>query len=787
MASPFRFFYKYQKLFIVLAAVTAVFVFVLADMLTNYLQPSGNVQVATSPVANWDGGSLNQGQLKNLVARRHFLSNFLQALYFEGERRTIEEGGTPVDLKVPNFTLRGNIPTRELQHEVIMTQVFVQLAKQSGMTVSDEVINHYLKEFSLHRVGEDDILGLLGRMKGGKAALNERLLFEALREQLLRYQFLSTYASNLQSILPQERWQDWSRLNERIALQAAILPASHFVSKVPEPDDAQLAAFYEEHKEREPGGQYSVWGTFLPSPNPGFKEPRRVRLHYLVGDVNVWREKLLETVTDEEIAEYYERNKRFLFVKASFADAEDATEAEDPAEDGSQEEAADDDSEAEADDDEAVDETPAPETEPASDDTETDAETGAIAKPSPFHLTAFKEDSSEESSETEESEEKESEEKTEENSETTSKTDSEAEPSELSDDEPAAEETAAEETTEAADTEEEPKEYRPLEEVADEIRRQLANEKAVQALDPVMNQKYIELRTVFNKYGGLLVAAKSKEQELPKPPAKLAQLKQAAEQLGLTFEKTRLLSWRELNDEDNTVIVGRARDAQTDRLPVAFTAFSKEVMLYEPSLNKDMDGNWYLVLRVEDVPARMPELKEIRNDVVAAWKRKEAAQLALDQAEILAKEASEASQPFEKFFADKEFKVTTTDLFSWLMSGTTATQGGVRLSDAPPLQAVGPEFMSTAFALESEEAKGVLNFDHTQAYVIRIHSRERTEERLRKLFLTEIGQWYRNDQRGDYMKRARMQANQRQLMEQLTARAGLKFDPDWEESLNQNK
>jgi len=168
--SPFHFFHKYQKLFIVLAGVTAIFVFVLADPLSNYLQSSSdNVRTANSPVATWDGGSLNQKQLDGLVARRHFLSSFLQAMYSEGARRTTEAGGTPTNPSVPSFVFQGKISNQKVQFEVITTRILAELAKQSGMTVSDAIINHYLQEFGLSRVGEDDILGLLDRMKGGKA------------------------------------------------------------------------------------------------------------------------------------------------------------------------------------------------------------------------------------------------------------------------------------------------------------------------------------------------------------------------------------------------------------------------------------------------------------------------------------------------------------------------------------------------------------------------------------------------------------------------------------------
>ena len=54
-------------------------------------------------------------------------------------------------------------------------------------------------------------------------------------------------------------------------------------------------------------------------------------MHYLLGDVFSWSEKLQETVTDAEIEEYYQRNKRAQFVQTdtSTLDSADSTEATD--------------------------------------------------------------------------------------------------------------------------------------------------------------------------------------------------------------------------------------------------------------------------------------------------------------------------------------------------------------------------------------------------------------------------------------------------------------------------
>ncbi len=338
-----------------------------------------------------------------------------------------------------------------------------------------------------------------------------------------------------------------------------------------------------------------------------------------------------------------------------------------------------------------------------------------------------------------------------------------------------AENEPAEETPEAADegekTDEEPDEpveYEPLENVREDIRRRLANDRAVVELDRVMGRIYAELQSEYNRYGGEVILAKSEKREAPAPPAKLANLDGAATDLGLISEKTALLSQPELLD----TFLGKAADAQTHRIPVAYAAFAKsEMELYEPFLAQDLDGHWYLAIKVEDVESSVPPLEEVRDRVVAAWKRREAAKLALERSEALAQEAEKSGETLAGFFADKRFEVVTTDLFSWLTFGSTPMemQRGARLGEAPPLASIDLAFMDQAFDLKADQVVAVLNHDQANAYVIRLDRREKTEEELRQLFLLEANDWFG----GRAMQGARQQNAHRILENQLMKRAGL--------------
>jgi hypothetical protein len=185
-------------------------------------------------------------------------------------------------------------------------------------------------------------------------------------------------------------------------------------------------------------------------------------------------------------------------------------------------------------------------------------------------------------------------------------------------------------------------------------------------------------------------------------------------------------------------------------------------------LNQDIDGNLYLVTKVDDVPEKVPAFKDIRANVVRAWKEREAAKLALKKAEELAAEASKAGDNLATYFIGKPYDVITTDMFSYLTFGTTPAEieRGAKLGDAPPLEAVGPDFMEKAFELKDGEVKALLNYDQSKAYVFRLDRRETTPEELKALFLREANNWYG----GQVMMLSRLQYQQQQVLEEILKR-----------------
>ena len=128
-------------------------------------------------------------------------------------------------------------------------------------------------------------LAILDNIGQGNPRANEAIVFNTLRKMLLAYFYRQAYTDASLVVLPQERWEDWRKVNERISIEAAVLPVEKFIAEVPDPSEGELLKFYNEHKDVDPNRFYAIGGRELPAPEPGFAEPRRVRLQYLLGSL----------------------------------------------------------------------------------------------------------------------------------------------------------------------------------------------------------------------------------------------------------------------------------------------------------------------------------------------------------------------------------------------------------------------------------------------------------------------------------------------------------------------
>lgn len=860
MASPFHYFRKHQKALMAVAAVACMLIFVVGDALSG--RGGGGGRGTNTTVVTWDGGSLSERQLQSLTEQRYIVSEFLTQLFVLGY-----DQDNPEPVELPDFRIPRDMRQDVLQSHVINTYILADLAEEAGMTVTDNIINDYIKKIGHSRVGQEQIVQIfssLGRDPGSV----ENLIFENLRRLLLAYYYRTTYLDAGRVVMPYDRWEDWRQINDKIALNAAVLPVENYLDDVEAPSEAELSSLYNELKDNPSNLMADAGGRAMPSPDAGFTTPRKVKLHYLKGSLVDWRDKLRDEVTEEAIQEFYETNKQVLYLLPEGEDqaADDSSDAPPAAETPAEETAAEETPAKEAEEEmpaepsgeePAASDSPADDEQPSSDQGEEPAEEQTeeseaveeIDVQQPQEETpdsspadpaeeaeedaepaeegdesgveeqpADETDDSVEEVEAEEEEEEETprdesapssdeaavEEITEETTEETSSpaAEGQAEPASDADETPAAEtadaspaapsdESDADATPEGDDASSDDRyanqKYRPLEEVRDEVVDMLATEMAAEKLRSQMEAAYADLRSTYGRYGAAVAMAEDEETTPPEAPQRLVDLQPVAEQYELVYEKSPLMTQRELAAES---IVGLSRSVEaTGRVAPAVyqLVFDEDLGLYEPILTNenpasDWQGDWYLVLKVEDQPSGTPELEEVRDQVVETWKRRQAAAKAMNEAAKLADEFVAAEQGFEEFFESRDIEVVTTDLFS-----RKEFPNGPGQNEAPllttgfGLENVGAEFLEDVFALEGDKAKALLNFDNSIAYVVQIRNRERTEEELRELFLREANAW------PGMRETLAVRLNQfdTKVQQQLWDSINREFNPEWLERQSQ--
>ena len=794
MASPFSIFRKNQKTMIAILAILAMFAFVVLPNLGRGLDgPSGPVNPV---IIEWDYGPIRRFELSYMIRSRFVLQSFLNEAYQHGfmasqklpqvvpvidsrtpvnEQNTVqtlvlakeaEEMGFVVSDAAINYYLKqltnnsvgaaelnGIVARRQMDgRPVTMNMIFDVLRTE---LLARQLLDSYVNAAQGVTPGErweswkrwNDVATIetvpvttASFLDEVAAPTEEELVafFDLYKNRVKQPDFVG--AVLLESPLP------GFRIPPKVAYNYLKADFDDFVAQVAEDiTDDQIVAYYEDNKDRQ-----FIRATL-------FDEPET------------------DEATDET------------------ADDTSATEAEEEAEsepeDAAAEEETNVDSDAASSEDtaETPEETESPDAAETPDETETpdaapEEEGDDPSTPSPdegaaksgrlrLSLASFQqpsEESGEETAESDDTEEAESDEteeaETEEaeseeseegdaiedasseadtESDEDSATDEQDEASDVDSTAPAADDGQAEESSSedavADDSSEESTadttQYTPLDEVEDQIRNTLATQLAAARMESVLESLGPELR----KYADALSAWELDQAELVEgavaaPRPETPDMRAVAQGQGLEFGETELLSIFEFNDTELGSSVGTL-----DSESLSTKAFSVARTEYRPELTKDFDGNHrFLAWIVETSPLTDVTLEELRDEVETAWKMEKARELARDEAQRLADEATKSGRPLSEIFADNTQRpATKSDPFSWLTIGSTPLSRNIqlRLSEVVGIDGAGPEFMAAVFGLGDGEVGVAVNNPHTVAYVVRLVSHTSTERELQDNFL----------------------------------------------------
>ena len=293
MASPFAIFRKHQRILIAVLGLMAMVAFVFLPIILKSMQSGGgggNPTVVTTDKF----GDLNENGIRRLIWQRQVVRRFVQ-------RAGLAATGMPVQPQVLD-ALFGPVS----EESVVDSWLMGQYAHEMGMRISDSIVSQFIQRITNDQLTGDELTAIANEMK-----ISEDGLFVALKNELASLYFKQLYFASPGSLTvallgttPAERWEYFQRLRRSATTQMIPVPVEKFVSKVADPDDKVLKEFFEKYKT-----DYADPS----SPEPGFHEPRRVKIEYIVAKRETFADP--EAVTEEEIKDYYEKNKNPFFVR----------------------------------------------------------------------------------------------------------------------------------------------------------------------------------------------------------------------------------------------------------------------------------------------------------------------------------------------------------------------------------------------------------------------------------------------------------------------------------------
>jgi hypothetical protein len=572
------------------------------------------------------------------------------------------------------------------EEDVVRTMLLAREAEANGVVVSNTAINDFLGEWTNNMVRPEQFEALIARRRGGPISASQADIFAALREVLAANRMERMFLTGFAGDPPGLRWDYFRRLEQEATVEVVPVVVQDFAGDVPAPAEATLQTFFNAHKDDLPVAR---------SPDPGFREPRRISFDSLYAARADLEAEAAKAVTDEQIQAFYDENKERLYrakAEEETADTTDASVSEDSAPEAGKQEA-----EKEAEKEEEKAGTP---------------QSRAFSRTS-VQPVAFRQPAAEtEGSETKAAEPQ-AEQKAEENESTG-----------------AAEKSAAADATAAAA-------FEPLEKVADDIRQRLASEATVRRIDAVFEAvagdvgRYAEDRALWQ--------AKITKGSSPAAP----DVVKIAEKQGLQAARVPRVT---ASDALATGGIAASFDFREDpNSPMGFRQtrwidlmFGGDAGLLRPVATRDVAGNRYLSWKTEDLPPFVPSFESARADVERAWRIVEARPLARQLADEIAAAAtgggSLAAVVSEKFAARK-LEATTVGPFTWLGRNAATFGAPPMLAQPDGLSMPGEEFMQAVFALQPGGTAVAFNQPRTVCYVIRLVEYRPDDEALRQRFL----------------------------------------------------
>ncbi len=841
MSTPFAIFRRNQKALIAFLGVMLIFVFTVGSIVLDFFDV-GRAPRDNKVIVEWQGGKITASEMERMQVSHNLLVAYLDAVIQEtvSKKGTPKAPGLQRD-RFGRYVAPG-IRRSASESDIVLTMVLAKKARDEGLVVSDEAIDSFLlRQLGDEMIGSQTMTDLLETTTRGQ--IRQKKLYDLLKTELLAQNLQILAQSGLFATPPAEAWRYYNQLNRRVVTEMLPIPVDAFLDQVPEPAKAEILALYEERKglikspeTPEPGfkrGDQIKFGYFRSNMDDFksqlteeeivayYEENKEERFKNLTLPENPAENPATEggaspedpnpekpvsekpvsekPVSEKPVSEDGDKSKDAETAKESKPTAPPQEEkppteksVEKPAEAEKEPTEKDPPEKDEAGKDEAAAESKEEAAKPESSD-------GAARVAGSQRFVAFRQDdktktddaapdakTEDDSSPKKEAGKDDTKEKAPPQTDAAAKP--EEKPAEAPPQKPATvppangesekgasrtETPPAEESAGETEPAEKPV-YKPLEEVRSQIENALAQQKAAKAFDVVGR-----LVAGYARSQRLYQAKKNKKQA-GAPPQKL-DFTAIAKENGLTYGETPLADRFAIEETELGKTFAQSF-SQTGFVTIPFVdiGFQRGVPLYKTSKIGGERFTEYLFWKIAEKEAYIPTLEEVRDEVVAVWKMRQALPLAKKFAQEIAREAAKQISLAEKDAAKKDVKddaknndddnqesspeetaespPTLTDVvnvlikkkkpslgelpdlapppFSWMTTGAMPYGFGAapELSSVEGVYGVDDGFMEDVFALHVGEVGVAVNHPKTVVYLTRITSETPPEDQRRVMF-----------------------------------------------------
>ncbi len=760
-SSPFELFRRNLKPLMVLLTGLAMFAFVVLPVMDSYMRSNaggGNDEV----VASFGDVTVTRSRAKYFTQNHQSTVRFLRELADE----TIRRGGSPLTagFQYDEQSGRMSLGINETPGTLvtIRTFQFSARASEAGFALDDAKIRDWLQKFSGDMFSDSEINGMWMRSTNNR--LGPYHLYDQLRHQLLAGLYLrgalSTVSDGQRPMLtPSEQWDQFLKLNRKANVDVYAVKVDDFLPQTnKDPSDSEIAAVYEEGKDRDPFDQ---------SPKPAFHRRYSAKFEYLVGNFQTFLDAEMDQLSEEVLRAEYEKQLKggeFQLTDSAIEDlrkqmqaaADDKPSAEEPS---AEEPSADkpsaeeknggtgdkpDDAAKKAEDAKAGDE--------KTDDVKTELGDGASADKAEakeadqtgtndpvnsVRLVVFQDkDGASDPPPAETGEDD------------TPEPAAKTEPDTPKADTPKAD-TPKEKSPPAEASTGEPK-TKPFEDVRDTIAATLAAPVARKKMGEAMAKAEARMKgylTAKSIHDGNVMGGGESE-----PPAML-DLKALGDELGLQHETIGPYDAASLSRGGGAEPIARSMSAGLSSMSggplfgmimFGYDDGQSPPILRQPLYSRvrtidSQTGKEYVSWKTEETESYTPPLSETRDEVIMAIRKREARKLAIEAAEKLAEKANAASDtPLADVVPDEKKQDVQNGVgpFSWVE--LTGMQGATT-SIIPQLDLAGAEFMKTVFRTSVGQCGVAMNQGERVVFVVKPTSFEPSTDELRRQFKQPTG------------------------------------------------